>query len=54
MLTDTFRWSHAPVNEVVPSRWQATPRNGDPSKAVTWPLATIQPADGCPGQATTR
>jgi hypothetical protein len=25
MLTDTSRWSHARGNEVVPSRWQATP-----------------------------
>jgi hypothetical protein len=25
MLTDTSRWSHAHGNEVVPSRWQATP-----------------------------
>ncbi len=24
MLTDTSTWSHAPGNEVVPSRWQAT------------------------------
>ena len=24
MLTHTSRWSHAPGNRVVPSRWQAT------------------------------
>ena len=24
MLTNTHRWSHAPGNTVVPSRWQAT------------------------------
>jgi hypothetical protein len=24
MLTHTTRWSHAPGNAVVPSRWQAT------------------------------
>ena len=24
MLTHTMRWSHAPGNPVVPSRWQAT------------------------------
>jgi len=24
MLTNTIRWSHAPDNQVVPSRWQAT------------------------------
>lgn len=24
MLTNTHKWSHAPGNTVVPSRWQAT------------------------------
>ena len=24
MLGNTFRWSHGPVNRVVPYRWQAT------------------------------
>jgi dihydrofolate reductase len=28
MLTNTSRWSHARGNEVVPSRWQATPGRG--------------------------
>ena len=26
MLTHNIRWSHAPGNQVVPSRWQATYR----------------------------
>ena len=32
LLADTSRWSHAPVNEVVPYRWQATQQvcNSDP------------------------
>jgi len=28
MLNDTTTWSHAPDNQVVPSRWQMTPWMG--------------------------
>ncbi len=51
MLDDTFGWSHARGNEVVPSTWQATEVCGEafaarPGGRGGGEVAGVRPADG--------